>query len=73
MMVRIQVEEIRLLLLYLHHRSLQIDKRKKFRIWDFLYWSELEFVKLVKGESDHQYDITLFTRSNKSQILTTGN
>ena len=31
-MVRIQVEEIRLLLLYLHHRSLQINKRKKIKV-----------------------------------------
>ena len=26
---------------------------------------ELEFVKLVKGKSDHQYDFTLFTSSNR--------
>ena len=27
-------------------------------IWVFPFWSELEFVKVAKGKSDHQYDFT---------------
>ena len=49
--------------------------------WVFPFWSELEFVKLVKGKSDHQYDFTLFANSdmnlqvasfNTTGILTLG-
>ena len=32
-------------------------------IWVLPFWSELEFVKLVKDKRDHQYDFILFTSS----------
>ena len=36
--------------------------------WAFLFWSELKVVKLVKGKSDHQYDFTWLTSSNRSLL-----
>ena len=36
----------------------------------FHFGIELQFVKLVKGKGDHQYNFTLLTNSSRPQALT---
>ena len=38
----------------------------------FCFKSELEFVKSVKGKSDHGYDFSYPTSSNRPQVVMTG-
>ena len=45
-------------------------------LFDNLFWylsfefgSELQFVKLVKGKNDQQYDFTSLTNSNRPQVV----
>ena len=37
--------------------------------WVFPFWSELEFVKLVKRKRDNEYDFTLLSISNRPQVV----
>ena len=36
--------------------------------WVSPFWNELEFVKLVKGKYDHQYDLKLHATSSRSRL-----
>ena len=37
--------------------------------WVFPFWSQHGFAKLVKGKSDHQYDITILTSGIRTQVV----
>ena len=34
-----------------------------------MFWSQLEFVQLVKDKSDHQYDFTLLSSGNTPHLV----
>ena len=46
--------------LFLRSESSWVKLTPWILIWVFLFWSELEFVKLVKGKSDHWYDYIIY-------------
>ena len=46
------------------YRSILTQQTFGKHIWVFPFWSEFEFVKLVHGKSDYQYDFSLLANSS---------